>query len=240
MRLQITLSVVLGSLLSLVMGTPDFQLISASALRSSPITITSDGQQLAVVNPDSNSFSLVNLASLTLLLEIPVGPNPQTVTIEPSGRWAFVSNRDNDTISMVDLVAEELITHLSVEDEPFGVGSVDRMDRFLVPIESDDSLEVQTGVTSANPISLPVEITLTLRDADGIAVPEGSVVLSLPAHGQLARFPGANLRGEEHRLFRFPGDSGGERLGARSRDRCSRESRRICHAARDKNELTPA
>ena len=125
MRLQIILPLILGSLLSLVMGTrpnqPDFQIISASELRSSPITLTPNGQQLAVVNSDSNSFSLVDISSLTLLLEIPVGPNPQAVTIEPSGRWAFVSNRDNDTISVVDLEVEELITHLPVGDEPFGV-----------------------------------------------------------------------------------------------------------------------
>jgi len=127
MRFQIIFTLILGALLSLLMAMgskrprSDAALVAPSALRSSPITITPNGQQLAVINPDSNSFSLIDRSSLTLLLEIPVGPNPQTVTVEPSGRWAFVSNRDDDTISVVDLEVQELITHLPVGDEPFGV-----------------------------------------------------------------------------------------------------------------------
>ena len=94
---------------------------SPQALRSSPIAIAPDGQLLALVNPDSNSVSLVATSSLTLRFEIPVGANPQTLSIDPSSKWMFVSNRDDDTVSVVDLEAAELITHLSVGDEPFGV-----------------------------------------------------------------------------------------------------------------------
>ena len=63
------------------------------------------------------------------------------------------------------------------------------MDRFLVPIDSDASRRIQTGVALANPLSLPVEITLTLRDDNGVTVPEGIVAVSLKAHAQLAQFP---------------------------------------------------
>ena len=70
-----------------------------------------------------------------------------------------------------------------------GVGKADRMDRFLVPVESDASRQVRTGVAVANPISSPIQITLALRDGDGVPVPAGRVVVVLPAHGRLARFP---------------------------------------------------
>ncbi|MDA2934688.1 hypothetical protein MYX82_10150 [Acidobacteria bacterium AH-259-D05] len=86
-----------------------------------------------------------------------------------------------------------------------GVGSVEPAARFLVPIESDASRQVQTGVALANPISSSVEITLTLRDADGMPIPEASASVSLPAHGQLAEFPEQIFAGKGIDFSKFRG-----------------------------------
>ena len=86
-----------------------------------------------------------------------------------------------------------------------GVGSTDRMARFLVPIESNASRQVQTGVAIANPISSSVEITFTLRDSDGVEIPEGSVVVILPAHGHLAQFPREIFEGKNIDFSDFRG-----------------------------------
>ncbi|MDA2929987.1 hypothetical protein MYX84_08595, partial [Acidobacteria bacterium AH-259-O06] len=70
-----------------------------------------------------------------------------------------------------------------------GVGSVDPMAHFLVPVESDTSGQIQTGVALANPTSSQAEITLTLRDSEGVVIPQGSTCISLSAHTQVAQFP---------------------------------------------------
>ena len=70
-----------------------------------------------------------------------------------------------------------------------GVGGVEAMARFLVPIESDAVGQIQTGVALANPNSSPLEVTLALRDGEGELVAGGSASLNLAPQGQLARFP---------------------------------------------------
>ena len=110
-------------------------------LRSSPIAIAPSGQLLAVVNSDSNSISLVETSSHLLLVEIPVGCNPQTLSFDSSGSRIFVSNRDDDTISVVDPEAAEVIASRPVGDEPFGV-VVGQDDRVYVSNEGSNSVQI--------------------------------------------------------------------------------------------------
>ena len=83
-----------------------------------------------------------------------------------------------------------------------GVGGVEAMARFLVPIESDAVGQIQTGVALANPNSSPLEVTLTLRDGEGELVAGGSASLNLAAQGQLARFPEEIFQGIDFSSFR--------------------------------------
>ncbi|MDA2935312.1 hypothetical protein MYX82_13365 [Acidobacteria bacterium AH-259-D05] len=46
---------------------------------------------------------------------------------------------------------------------------------------------------------------MTLRDADGVPVPEASSSVSLPAHGQLAQFPEQIFQGKDIDFFNFRG-----------------------------------
>jgi YVTN family beta-propeller protein len=94
---------------------------SAATFRSSPIAVAPDGRLLLTVNPDSNSISLIDTVSRRLLAEIPVGPNPQTVSVDPSGGRAYITNRDDATLSIVDLNLGREVGALLVGDEPFGV-----------------------------------------------------------------------------------------------------------------------
>ena len=55
---------------------------------SSAIAITSDGAKLLVVNPDSNSLALVDTASHSVLVELPVGLDPRTVAVDDAGERA--------------------------------------------------------------------------------------------------------------------------------------------------------
>jgi YVTN family beta-propeller protein len=92
---------------------------------SSAIAITTDGSTLLVVNPDSNSLSLVDLGTLLTVTEIPVGLDPRTVAVAPltddDGSRAYVANRGSDSMSVVDLNTGVVITEIAVGDRPYGV-----------------------------------------------------------------------------------------------------------------------
>jgi len=88
---------------------------------SSAIALTDDGATLLVVNPDSNTLSLVDTGSHAILAELPVGIDPRTVTVDSAGRRAYVANRGSDNVSVVDLVARTVIADVPVGRRPYGV-----------------------------------------------------------------------------------------------------------------------
>ena len=73
--------------------------VAAAAVAVSP-----DGRIVVAVNPDSDSITLVDTITLTVLAEIPVGDNPRTVSLTPDSKTALVANQDSTTISKVDLI----------------------------------------------------------------------------------------------------------------------------------------
>ncbi|MBI2822676.1 MAG: hypothetical protein HYX74_10655, partial [Acidobacteria bacterium] len=70
-----------------------------------------------------------------------------------------------------------------------GVGGVQPLAKFLVPIESDSSRGVDTGVAVSNPTESSVDVTFILRNADGNPLSNGTAVVQLLPNGQLAKFP---------------------------------------------------
>jgi hypothetical protein len=86
-----------------------------------------------------------------------------------------------------------------------GVGSAQMTAKSLVPIESDVSRGMYTGVAIANPYSTALSLTLSLLDLQGNTIAAGAVSMLLPAHGQLARFPEEIFSGRGIDFSRFRG-----------------------------------
>lgn len=97
-------------------GQPAYSKRSSSAL-----AITPDGATLLVVNPDSNSLTLVDTASRAVVAELRVGVDPRSVAVSPDGAWACVANQGSDTVSLVDLATRTLRATLPVGPRPVGV-----------------------------------------------------------------------------------------------------------------------
>jgi YVTN family beta-propeller protein len=93
----------------------------ASKRSSSPIALTDGGAMLVVVNPDSNSLTLVDTTSHSVLAEVAVGIDPRTVAVDDSGRRAYVANRGSGSISVVDLAASQVVSEVSLGYRPYGV-----------------------------------------------------------------------------------------------------------------------
>ncbi|MHB9008473.1 MAG: multiheme c-type cytochrome, partial [Limisphaerales bacterium] len=92
------------------------------------LALTPDGRELWVACEASASVVVVDTASRSKLLEIPVGGQPHDVAFTPDGRKAFVSNRLDDTVSVVDVATHQEVAVIEVGDEPHGV-LVDRQGR---------------------------------------------------------------------------------------------------------------
>jgi hypothetical protein len=86
-----------------------------------------------------------------------------------------------------------------------GVPAVTPLSRFVVPIESDLARSVQTGVAISNPGVAKLDVTIRLRDANGLAVAEGTTVVTLAGKGQLARFPEELFAGKNINFAKFQG-----------------------------------
>jgi YVTN family beta-propeller protein len=119
---RISLGLVLGALLIVSYGSrASDKSIPYGKRSSSAIAITNDGATLLVVNPDSNSLTLVNTADRSILAEIPVGTDPRTVTVDDAGQRAYVANRGSGSVSVVDLATSQTITEVHVGSRPYGL-----------------------------------------------------------------------------------------------------------------------
>ena len=114
---------------------------------SSAIALSADGATLLVVNPDSNSLTLVDTASHVVLAELPVGLDPRTVAVDDAGQRAYVANRGGDSISVVDLAMHQVNAVVNVGYHPYGIVTSPSGDRVYVAEQGADrvsALDVET------------------------------------------------------------------------------------------------
>ena len=136
-------------LVSQATGGTDTRPLSAWPIKrsSSAIAITPDGATLLVVNPDSNSISLVDTVSQATVAEIPVGVDPRTVTVDDAGSRAYVANRGSDSVSVVDLTTRQVITEVVVGVRPYGIVASPDGDRLYVAEQGIDRLTILDTTT---------------------------------------------------------------------------------------------
>ncbi len=109
---------------------------------SSSIAITTDGSTLLVVNPDSNSLSLVDTATNAVLGEIPVGREPRSVALSADNSRAYVANWGSDSLSIIDITTHTQIEQIPVGDRPAGVVVSPDGQHLVVAEYGDDTIRV--------------------------------------------------------------------------------------------------
>jgi YVTN family beta-propeller protein len=104
---------------------------------SSAIAITTDGNILLAVNPDSNTLTFVDTVSQAVIIELPVGVDPRSVAISPDDQTGIIANQGSDSLSVVDIPMRVVTATLEVGDRPIGV-AVSPDGRFIAVAESGD------------------------------------------------------------------------------------------------------
>ena len=99
-------------ILSPVPGGP----VSASSVAVSP-----DGGLVVAVNPDSDSITLIDAATLVVKEEILVGKDPRTLCFTPDSAKVLVSNHGSVNISVVSLDHVAEIARYPVGLMPYGI-----------------------------------------------------------------------------------------------------------------------
>ncbi|MDP6452423.1 MAG: beta-propeller fold lactonase family protein, partial [SAR202 cluster bacterium] len=101
--------------------TPPVVTHARAAVVASAVVVSPDGLWVVVVNPDSDSVTVVDAVTLLPLAEISVGHHPRTLTITPDSRQAVVANHGSGTLSLIDLARLEESTQWPVGAMPYGV-----------------------------------------------------------------------------------------------------------------------
>ncbi|MEZ6055700.1 MAG: c-type cytochrome [Planctomycetaceae bacterium] len=88
---------------------------------NSLMDLSTDGKLLACSNRDSGSVTIVDLATLKVTHEIPVGHHPEGVTFVGDSHRVAVAVYDDDIVRLLDADAGKEVARREVFDEPYGV-----------------------------------------------------------------------------------------------------------------------
>ena len=108
--------------------------------------LSPDGVQLYVSLRDSDSVLVVDTATLTPVLAIPVGDLPFEIAFRSDGAYAFVSNRNGDTVSVIDTQAQVVTATIPVGSGPQGVAASPCLDKVYVTTRWDYDVYVLDSI----------------------------------------------------------------------------------------------
>jgi YVTN family beta-propeller protein len=123
---------------------------------SSAIAITPDGATLLVVNPDSNSLTLIATADGSVLAEVSAGVDPRTAAVDAAGARAYVANRGSDSVTVIDLAARRVVAEVPTGDRPYGVVVSPDGDRVYVAEQGAGRVRIFDAATLETIALVPV------------------------------------------------------------------------------------
>ncbi|MBC8132622.1 MAG: hypothetical protein H7X95_06545 [Deltaproteobacteria bacterium] len=116
--------------------------------------LASAGGVIAAVNPDSDTVTVLDEATLEGAVEIGVGDDPRTIAITDDAHYAVVVNRADATVSVVDLREGRELFYFAVGPMPYGVVLVG--DRAYVTEMARGDLAVLDLATRTIPARIPI------------------------------------------------------------------------------------
>lgn len=124
---------------------------------SCALTLTADGARLFVVNPDSNTLTVLDTARRAVEAEIQVGVDPRTVALDETRGLAYVANRGSNTVSVVDLAARKTIAAIAVGNRPYGIVISDDGTRLYVAEQGSNQVVIIDLLNRIRLQSIPTE-----------------------------------------------------------------------------------
>ena len=135
------------------------------------IAISPDGEHGYVTNGFSDSVSLFDTLTNTIVHTIPVGKRPHGVVFTPDGKRAYVTNLEGNSVSVLDAGTNAVTATipLAVRTGPDGIAVAP--DGRHAYITNDDASSVTVLDTSSNTVTASIPVG---RGPDGVAItPDG-------------------------------------------------------------------
>jgi YVTN family beta-propeller protein len=124
-------------------------------------TATAQPQTVAyVTNNGSNSVSVIDIVTNTVIATIPVGVNPAGVAISPDGTRAYVANSSflHNTVSVIDIVTNTVIATIPVGQVPAGIAVAPDGGRTYVTNVYPNTVSIIDTATNTLVSTIPVGI----------------------------------------------------------------------------------
>ncbi len=83
--------------------------------------MSKDGRWVVTGGTRSNKAYIIDVATLTLVKEIPVGFAPEHLAFSPDGRYYYQGSPDNDTVSVIDMTSMTEIKRIPGFAEPLNI-----------------------------------------------------------------------------------------------------------------------
>ena len=74
-----------------------------------------------ISNFASDTVSVIDTATNTVVATVPVGTRPYGVAVNPAGTFVYVTNQDSNNVSVIDTATNTVVATVPVGREPHGV-----------------------------------------------------------------------------------------------------------------------
>jgi YVTN family beta-propeller protein len=116
---------------------------------SSPIVLSAENKLLWSVNPADNSVSVIRTDTNTLIVNIKVGNEPQSVAVDQDNKFAYVANAAGSDVTVIKIInadpdkfQADVYRLLTTGAEPWNIVSSPDGKRIFVANSSQDTITV--------------------------------------------------------------------------------------------------
>lgn len=108
----------------------------------SPIVVSPQDESIWVVNPDSDSVSVIDAQSLEKTTEIAVDKEPWSLAFSPDGNIIYIASRSSGTLVVIDTQTRTVQDHILLGSEPGSVVVSPNGSKAFVTLISADAVAV--------------------------------------------------------------------------------------------------
>ncbi len=117
------------------------------------------GTLVYVTNVFSNTVSVINTGTNSVVATIPVGVQPVAVILSPSGNTAYVANKISNTVTVINTTTNTVTATIPVDQLPFGI-AIDPTGSFVY-VANKTSNTVSVINTSTNTVTSTIQTPVT-------------------------------------------------------------------------------
>ncbi len=133
------------------------------------LNISDHGQKAYIPSQDSDSLSVIDLATNTVVYKMAAGDGPNGISVSPDGNRVYVSNGNSNTISVINTHTNSVVSTIPVAGSPKTLRCSPDGSKVYIAIPNSNSISVINTATNTISTSIPAVGSVLSMDfsADG-------------------------------------------------------------------------